>query len=1131
MTELVASPGKRIAAVARKPIVLRSILGFFVFVLLFGLFGYFILPGIIKSQAEQLISEKLQRPASIGRVEVNPFDMALTVRDFKLMEPQGDAVFASFDALSLNLSAQSLWRLAPVVQAVRLDKPYVRLVRTAPHQYNIDDLLALAGKEDAPEKEGEPAQFSVYNIQLEGGRIAFEDKPTGASHHVTALNIGLPFISSLHSQVDIFVEPLLSAKVNGTPLLFKGKARPFADNREAVLELNLDGLDLTRFVDYLPFKPAFKLAGAQLDTRLSASFQQPHYRPPSLTLSGVAAVKALRLTAPDGKTFFKLPEVSVTLERAPVLGRHFEVARVALKGLEADVTRDRQGRIDVQRLLAVAVPTPSPAGANAKAVKSAGADAPAGDATEQPPAQSAAQVAAPSVTLGELQISGATLRYTDQKPASPLAAGIEKFDATLRKLQVDTGKKRVSIGEVVSGSASLQLRHDKPEASTQAAVAVAPAASAPASGKPEAGYVVNVGRIAIANWTARLEDRAHPQAAVTQLAPIGLTVSDFSTAPGTRARIDLKAAVNRNGKLALDGALGLLPLHADFRLDLKEVDLLPLQPYITEHINLLLTRASLSGKGALQLDQGSDGQLRGGFKGEASLGNLATVDKLSGSDFLRWKALYFGGVDMRLQPFSLAVDQVALSDFFARIIIDSSGRINLQDIVRSHADDRKSLTEENVRGAAPATAKAAPAAPLQQASANPEKAAAAAPPAKAGKASPVKIGKLTLQGGRVRFTDNFIKPNYTASLMDLGGVVSGLSSDPASSATVDLRGQVNSAPLTVAGRINPLRGDLTMDLQGKVRDMELAPLSPYSGRYVGYGIEKGKLSFDVTYKIDNRKLTAENRLILDQLTFGDKVDSPDAPSLPVQLAVALLRDRNGVIDINLPIAGSLDDPQFSMGGIIVKVIVNVITKAVTAPFALLGSLFGGGEELSYLEFDPGRSAIPAAGEAKLKSLAKALAERPALKLDITAHTGAEAEIEGMKRAAIDRKVRALKLKNLVARGESAPEGGVVVKPEEYAALLARVYKDEPFPKPRNVVGLQKDLPVAEMEKLMIANATIGPDDLVALGNRRAMAVKDWLLKNGQIPGERVFILATRSGTAEGKGDKAASPSRVDFSLK
>ncbi|HCY64859.1 MAG TPA: hypothetical protein DHV59_18975 [Oxalobacteraceae bacterium] len=1155
-----ATPSRyqRLAVFSRKPLVVRSLLGLLGFVLLFGLFGYFILPGIIQSQAEKLLSEKLHRSASIGKVEVRPFDMALTVRDFKLMEPAGEAVFASFDALHLNLSAQSLWRLAPVVQAVRLEKPYVHLVRTAPHSYNIDDLLALGGKEEPPALESGPARFSIYNIQLQDGRIAFEDKPAGASHTVEALQIGLPFISSLPSQVDVFVEPLLSASVNGTPFHFKGKARPFADTREAVLELNLDGLDLTRFIGYLPFKPAFRLAGAQLDTRLSASFLQPHDQTPALTLSGVVSLKALQLAEPGGKTFLKLPELSVTLDRAAVLGKRIEVAKLAVKGLEADVTRDRQGRIDLQRLLAVSAPA-----AVAKGEKSAEEKPAEAKATEEKPAQgkagNPANPDALQLALGELDISGAALRYADLQPAGPLTAGIDKFDATLRKLTLDTGARRVGIGEIVSGSANFQLRHDKPEASTAASTAATPPApakpAAPLSGqaKPGAqpGYVVSIDRIAIDKWSARLEDRGQAQPAVTVLTPIALTMSGLSTLPDARGKIALHAAVNRSGKLALDGALGLFPLHADLKLDLQAVDLLPLQPYITEHVNLLMTRASLSGKGTLKLEQGGDGVLRGGFRGDASLGNLATVDKQSGSDFLRWKSLFFGGVDVSLQPFALAVEQVALSDFFARIIIDPSGRINLQDIVRSHAGDRRSLTEEHRRAtdarqptaitaAAPAgataqviSAEAAP--PDAQAALAAAKVASVARREKAtseadGKMPPIKIGKLSLQGGRVRFTDNFIKPNYTANLMGLGGVVSGLSSDPASSATVDLRGEVNSAPLTLAGRINPLKGDLSMDVQAKVRDMELAPLSPYSGRYVGYGIEKGKLSFDVAYKVENRQLTADNRLVLDQLTFGDKVDSPDAASLPVHLAVALLRDRNGVIDLNLPIAGSLDDPQFSMGTIIVKVIVNVITKAVTAPFALLGSLFGGGEELSWLEFNPGRSAIPAVGEEKLKTLARALADRPALKLEITAHTGAEAEIEGMKRAAIDRKVRALKVKNMVARGEAAPEGRVEVRPEEYQALLARVYKDENFPKPRNLIGLQKDLPVTEMEKLMIANTKIEADDLVALGNRRAQAVKEWLLKNGQIPGERIFILATKTGTEEAK-DKGPGPSRVDFSLK
>ena len=343
-----------------------------------------------------------------------------------------------------------------------------------------------------------------------------------------------------------------------------------------------------------------------------------------------------------------------------------------------------------------------------------------------------------------------------------------------------------------------------------------------------------------------------------------------------------------------------------------------------------------------------------------------------------------------------------------------------------------------------------------------------------------------------------------------------------------MHGKVNSAPLSISGKVNPLKGDLLLDLKAEVKGMDLAPLSAYSGKYAGYGIEKGQLSFDVGYKVEDRKLTAENRLILDQLTFGSKVDSPQATKLPVLLAVSLLRDRNGVIDIKLPISGSLDDPQFSVGGIIVQVIVNLLSKAITSPFALLGSAFGGGEELAWLEFDPGRFAIPATGEKKLVTLAKALNDRPALKLEITGRTDPLIDKTGLARVSIDRKVRALKLKEEVAKGKSISQENIVVSPAEYPVLLKRVYKDEDFKKPRNLIGFQKNLPVPEMEKLMMANTKITDADLLALGNQRAQAVKEWLVTKGKVPVERIFILASKP---IGKDAGKAKPNRVDFSLK
>jgi hypothetical protein len=1091
------SPAERLLTFSRKPAVRRSAIGLAAFLLLFSLFGFFVLPVIIKAQAEKLISEKLQRPTTIGKVDVNPYALTVTLRGLKVLEPEGGAAFAAFDALTVNLSAQSVLRLAPVVQEIRLSQPYLHLVRKDAHRYNFDDIVErFAGQPPSKER----ARFSLNNIQVEQGRIEFEDRPARATHTVSDLKLGVPFISSLPSDIEVFVEPLISAKVNDTPVLIKGKARPFAEPRDAVVELNLNGLDLTRYLEYLPFQPRFKVSGARLDAHVTASFRQPKDQAPALVLSGGASLKSARITELNGKPILSLPELTATLGDTDVFSGRVELARVVLNGLEADVNRDRDHQLNLMRLLPASAP---------------GARSASTPAKESSPLH---------LALGELQIRGATVRYTDQQPARSMRAGVEKFELALRKVAVDTGKRTVTVGEVTSGSAEFLVRHDKLEAqgADSQAQADQQATTEPASsGEGAAPYVIRVGRVAIDNWSARLEDRSHAQPAVTTVAPLSLSMHDLSTASSAPARLELKATVNKTGRIALNGNLGLAPLHTDLAMDLTGVDMLPLQPYLTDKVNLRLTRASLSGKGKLQLGIGKDGALNGGFRGDMSLDNLATLDKVSTNELLRWKSLSFGGMDVRLQPFALTVDQVALNDFFARVIIDPTGRINVQDIMRNDAGDRKSLTDADENAsAAPRSTRV--------------RTAELAPPDKPKKVPPVSIRKFTLKGGRIRFTDNFIRPNYTATLTDFGGVVTGLSSEPSSNATVDLQGEVNRAPLSIAGRANPLRGDLSLDVKAKVRGMELASLSAYSSRYIGYGIEKGKLSFEVAYRVENRKLTAENRLILDQLTLGKKSDSPTAAKLPVQFAVALLRDRNGVIDLNVPIEGTLDDPQFSIGGIILKVIGNAIVKAVTQPFALLSSIFGGGStgELSSMEFEPGRSAILQSGESKLKSLAKALADRPALKLEIAGRADPETDREGLKRASIDRKVRALKLKDLQARGQPAEFSTVVVKPDEYPALLTRAYRDEKFEKPRNVIGLQKSLPVEEMEKLMIANAVVTEENLTSLGNRRAQAAKDWLVKFGQVSGERIFLLAARS-EAEGATGNGKSPaaSRVDFSLR
>jgi hypothetical protein len=395
----------------------------------------------------------------------------------------------------------------------------------------------------------------------------------------------------------------------------------------------------------------------------------------------------------------------------------------------------------------------------------------------------------------------------------------------------------------------------------------------------------------------------------------------------------------------------------------------------------------------------------------------------------------------------------------------------------------------------------------------------------------IKIGKVTLQGGTIDFTDNFIKPNYTAKMLNMSGSITGLSSEEISRAKVDLKGNLGrGSPIDIKGTINPLIKDRYVDMDVSFKDIELSPATPYAIKYLGYTIEKGKLTFDVKYLIEGNKLTAQNKFFFDQLTFGDKVESPDAIKLPVTTAVSLLKDRNGQINLDVPLSGSLDDPKFRVWPIVWQVIVNLITKAVTAPFALLGSLFGGGEELGYVEFDPGSAGITDAAEKKLNILVKALDERPVLKMDVEGYVDEDKDREGLKRAILDQKLRAQKLNEMIRKGEPAvPVEDVEIAPQEYGKYLAMVYDKEKFPKPRNIIGMAKTLPAAEMEKLILTNTQVSESDLRLLGSERAENVKEFILESGKVTPDRVFVVEPKSLTPP-KKEKALG-SRVEFKLK
>ena len=1121
----------KLEALAKSPktkrYTLRTVLAF----VLVGVLGFFVLPPLVKSVLLDQLSQALHRPVAVERVRINPYALSLTLEGVSIGERDGGEQFAGFDSLYVNLESSSLFRLGLVIGEVRLVNPKLKLVRVSESRYNFSDLIdEFMAK---PATNDPVAAFSVNNIQLTGGAIEFDDRPLAEKHAVSDIALTLPFVSSMAYAVESFVEPVLAAKIDGAPLLVKGRSKPFASSLESEVAIDLDDLQLAQYVDYLPFKLPIKVLSGALDSTLKLTFRQEKDKPSTLILSGTTAVKQLAVKDTSGAPLLSLKTLDLSIASADLLARRFVVERIAVDSPQIDARVSRQGTINWIEFFS---------------------DKLAAAKDHRPAAKPAA--AAPQIawSLGEAKIAGGVLRWLDESHGKPFNASIEAIDLDLKKLdskgtapaqfdlswrviaeewmkiddfsikggQLDLAKHEVRIGNVLARGVRGLLRRT---ADGRIDWLQPPALRVVEAAQQESTvpWKIEVAKYVGEDVALRFEDQAIAPAATHIVDGLGFAIENLTTEPGQSARVAARFKFNRQGDVALEGTFQPFPLDAlaaKLKLELKSLELLPLQPYFGEKLNIAVTRGQLSIGGDLQLRFDEAGKktdapaFSGSFSGQATIGDFYAVDKLNSADFLRWKSFYLGKIEARLNPNSVSIGEVALSDFFARVIVSPEGKLNLLQIVRQDG--------------APAASPASPATTGDGKAVAPVDAASSAP------AMPLKIDKITLQGGTVRFSDNFVKPNYSANLRQIGGRITGLSSEPGSVANLELRGSYdNVAPLNVTAKINPLAAKPYLDLQADIKGLELTQFSSYSAKYAGYAIEKGKLSLLVKYKIENDQLEAENRVFLDQLTFGDPVDSPEATKLPVTLAVSLLKNRNGEIDLDLPISGSLSDPQFSVGGLVVKVIVNLLVKAVTSPFALLGSMFGSGEEMSNVEFDYGRAAITPSTQQRLENLAKALADRPALKLEIEGRVDPERDREGLKSARIDRKVRAVKREDLAKQGaDSAATENVEVSEQEYPALLERVYKAEKFPKPRNMIGLVKSLPVDEMEKLMLANSSVDDDDLRALGERRAKAVRDWLVAH-EVSADRVFLLPTKLGEAGDKpgADAKAKSSRVDFTLK
>ncbi len=1191
-------------------------IGIAAFFLLYTVFGFFIAPPLLKSILTKRLTEHLHREVSMERIQMNPYSLTVRVSGFSVNHREQPGVFVSFDEFYANLQAVSVIKRALVLSEFRLAAPYLNLARTGDHSFNVSDLWEdKETPEPPPGGPAKPLLFSVANIAVTGGRIDFSDEPKQTNHRIADLTLGLPFVSNFPYHAETRVQPHFSAMVNETPVSFQGKTLPFHQSLETALNIDIESLDLTHYLAYAPFELPCRVVSGFLDVDTELAYVQTAEHVASLYVSGSVLLRNFKATEASGELLNEIPRLEVSLGRSDLLAGKVHIETLVVSSPHVNAVRNAAGAFNLARLTVVTgdgepkqedsepggilivdeirvsdgridirdetVDGPFTATLSKVDVNVSGFTNDAGkqarvalslltDAGEDLILDGAFSVN-PLSAHGNVRVNKVPLKRYAPYYRNQVLFRIEAGDLDLRTDYGFIGKDEQADPQIRLSGLSTRLnglrlsRENEKEAFFEAPVISVSDTSVDVTGRrvtvgnfsTEKGHV-NVIRSAegVINLTELVpggepvqEDRsgnpwefllkegnvtgfnvlfqdAVPVAPVTlAVTGIDLKLENIATTEDSTGNLSLTMNLPGKGRLALAGRMGISPPIADLEVRVAGLDVRPYQPYWKDKITLTVTGASVSTQGNAVFHMPADKDARGGFKGKLQVTDFRVIDSAHAQDFLKWKSLRVDGIDVSLNPPRVHIEGVTLSDFYSRIAIDENGRANLQDIV-----------------VAPKADAATPSEPAE-AQGRPEKEPALN----------IDVRTVRLEGGKIDYSDRFIRPHVDAELSGLEGAVTGLTSEDAQHADVHITGKTNQhAPLEITGKVNPLGRDLFLDLKVRTTGIDLSPATPYAGKYMGYTIEKGKLSLQLDYRVAQRTLQAENRVFLDQFTLGQTVESAHATKLPVALAVSLLKNRAGEINLDLPVSGSLDDPEFKVGKVILQIIVNLLKKVLTAPFALLGALVGGGEELSYVEFEPGSSELDETGRAKLGKLVDVLYDRPGLRIELAGYADPAADREALKQEAFMRKLRQHKMDVLMAMGEAVKSlDDIVIEPEEYDIYLEMAYQLEIGPLPEREPADKAEeegqeeaserdgsLPEADaaeamttetMKEAIMEHIQVMDDQLRLLALKRSERIRDFLISSEKVEPGRVFMSEPKSLTPEKKENQ--KDSRVEFILK
>jgi hypothetical protein len=1055
----------------------RIAIGAGIVLVLLGIYaalGFWGVPYAIRTELPKMVKEDYGRTLSLGEIKFNPFTLTLEVRDLSFPDTDGKPMLA-LQRLLIQLQFASLWRLGPSFDQIILEQPFARVLIRRNGTINLADLSKPFEKPQPPAKKSGPLRLYIDRFALISGHLAFEDlsRPVPFSNELRPLNLELHDFNTTGTGRDAYALSASTPRVERLQWRGTVSLTPLGSRGH----FELAGLRAGTIWSYLRGSLPFEFSSGQSDFTGDYEFAASGSKPQLTIAVHQVLVHDLGVKPTGGaeSDYVHIPQLTVGETKFDLAQRTVSVGPIRASRGVVRAWRDAGGAIN---LLALA-PKAS------------------GDAT------------AGGTPAGSATGSG----------GAPPAA---------------TGMTAASTGPGAHGASATPV------------------------------WKISVPDIGLEGWQVSAEDRTVNPAAELRLEGLEAHVGGYTTTPGSNLEVTASTRVNDSGKLRARATLAASGA-VQGQIQADELDLTALQPYVAQHTALNLLSGRLATR--LEVQHGADGMLI--VTGDTSVTKLRTVDDALRKDFVKWDRLALEGISYRSSPAQLKIHTVTAQAPYGRFIVAANRTLNIAEAFGpSGAASRGTPTPAAPAAQTPPQA-AASEPPPPQGAASPTPAPQSTPPAPAPQSaapeSPAKpmrkakhrgtsgaaakanassappaiavsVDSVRIVDGSANYTDLWIQPNFSIGIQGLAGTIDGLSSDPHSRAKVELNGKVDRyAPAHIWGEVNLLAATSYTDLKMTFKGVELSSVTPYSGRFAGYKIEKGKLSIDLAYHIEDRQLKADHHFVIDQLQLGEKVESPDAVKLPVKLAVALLKDRNGVIDIGLPITGTLDDPKFRVGPIIWKAVVNLLVKAATAPFALLGHLFGGGQEhMDLIDFDPGSATLDKSGQDKLAGVLKSLQERPQLQLDVPAVVSPSLDRPLLATHELNKELIAQAQADPPSRKHAPPpaaDESALADPQQHYQLLLAKYradlgKDAALPESAQAIEANKkakpppplEPAIADLESALKARVTVSDSDLEKLGKRRAQAIQDVLLGGGAIDPARVFVIASPKDdpAAEGK---------------